>query len=75
MCAFSFVPEERGPEIFDMWHNEIPDEFLPVATYFETTYTQKNVWGTDKKMLRSEMGKCNFPVSDQLLVQFGQIFV
>ena len=27
----------------------------------------------DRKMPRSGMGKCNFPVSDQLLVQLGQI--
>ena len=38
MCALAFVPKERVPEIFDMWYNEIPDEFVPVATYFETTY-------------------------------------
>ena len=38
MCALAFVPAEQVPEIFDMWYNEIPDEFVPVATYFENTY-------------------------------------
>ena len=35
--------------------------------------TQKKFWVADRKMPSSKMGKCNFPVSDQLLVQFGQI--
>ena len=37
MCALAFVPEKSVPEVFDMWYDEIPDEFVPVATYFETT--------------------------------------
>ena len=36
-------------------------------------YTQKNFWGADRKNPRSVTGNCNFPVSDQLLIQFGQI--
>ena len=36
-------------------------------------YTQKNFWGADRKIPSSVMGNCNFPVSDQLLVQIGQI--
>ena len=39
----------------------------------KATYTQKNVWGADRKIPRSVMGTCNFPVSGQLLIQFGQI--
>ena len=35
--------------------------------------TKKIFWGADRKIPRSVMGNCNFPVSDQLLVLFGQI--
>ena len=40
---------------------------------FDLEYTKKNIWVADSKMPSSKMGKCNFPVSDRLLVQFGQI--
>ena len=35
--------------------------------------TQKNFWGADRKIPRSLIGNRNFPISNQLLVQFGQI--
>ena len=34
MCALSFVPAE----LFDELHPEFPEEFSPVATYFEVSY-------------------------------------
>ena len=38
MCASAFVPEERVSDIFDTWYNEIPDEFVPVATYTQKIF-------------------------------------
>ena len=46
-----------------------------VGMEFRAPYTQKNFWGVDRKIPRSVMGNCNSPVSDQLLVQFGQILL
>ena len=40
MCALAFVPDECVPEIFDMWYDEISNEFVPLAMYFETSYVR-----------------------------------
>ena len=37
------------------------------------SYAQKIFWGAERKMPRSKMEKCYFPISDQLLIQFEQI--
>ena len=44
-----------------------------IFTLLCRAYTQI-FWGVDRNVPRSEMRKCNFPVLDQLLVQFGQIW-
>lgn len=38
MCALAFVPPEHVPDLFDLLYNEMPDEFLSVADYFELNY-------------------------------------
>lgn len=38
MCALAFVPVEDVTDIFDALYNELPEEFLPVANYFEVNY-------------------------------------
>ena len=40
MCALAFVPSEDVPEVFDLFHNEIPEDFIPIATYFEVNYVR-----------------------------------
>ena len=37
------------------------------------TLHSKKFWGANRKIPRFVMGNCNFPVSDQLMVQFGQM--
>ena len=38
MCALAFVPPEDVVDVFDTLYNELPEEFLPVANYFEVNY-------------------------------------
>ncbi|XP_058810613.1 uncharacterized protein LOC131675595 [Phymastichus coffea] len=38
MCALAFVPPEDVPNVFDIFHNEVPEEFIPISTYFEVNY-------------------------------------
>lgn len=38
MCALAFVPAEDVPAVFDSFFDDIPEEFIPVAEYFEVTY-------------------------------------
>ena len=39
MCELAFVPSEDVPEHFDEIVNNFPDEFLPIADYFEVKFT------------------------------------
>lgn len=38
MCALAFVPTEEVKDVFDSFYDEVPDDFLDVAHYFEVTY-------------------------------------
>ena len=38
LCALSFVPPDEVPEVFSGLCNDIPDDFLPIADYFEVNY-------------------------------------
>ncbi|XP_058799990.1 uncharacterized protein LOC131669250 [Phymastichus coffea] len=40
MCALAYVPPDNVPEIFDLFQNEMPEEFIPIATYFEINYVR-----------------------------------
>ena len=38
MCALAFVPPQDVPRVFDEFYKQVPDDFAPVANYFEVTY-------------------------------------
>lgn len=38
MCALAFVPAEDVPKVFDMFFDEIEEDFIPIANYFELNY-------------------------------------
>lgn len=38
MCALAFVHTVEVKDVFDSFYNEVPDDFVDVADYFEVTY-------------------------------------
>lgn len=40
MCALAFVPVQDVLSLFDALYEEMPDDFLPIADYFEVTYVR-----------------------------------
>ena len=38
MCALAFSPPEDVLRLLDAFYDGIPEAFVPVADYFETTY-------------------------------------
>ncbi|XP_043469652.1 uncharacterized protein LOC122503242 [Leptopilina heterotoma] len=40
MCALAFVPPNRVPEFFDNLIDDVPEDFVHVADYFEVTYVR-----------------------------------
>ncbi|XP_051173358.1 uncharacterized protein LOC127289462 [Leptopilina boulardi] len=40
LCALAFVPHENVSEHFDTLMEDIPDDFICVADYFEVTYVR-----------------------------------
>lgn len=40
MCATAFVPVDRVLEFFDAFMDDAPEDFIPVADYFEVTYVR-----------------------------------
>lgn len=40
MCALAFVPPEHVLDIFDLFYDEIPEAFIPIAVYFEVNYVR-----------------------------------
>ena len=38
MMALSFVPVQDVPRVFDMFYNDVPDDFIEIANYFEVNY-------------------------------------
>lgn len=39
MCAIAFVPVENVIADFEKFIDTVPYTFMPIATYFEQTYT------------------------------------
>jgi len=52
LCGLAFVPPAEVPRLFDLVRDEVPDDLLPVADYFETAYVRgvrargrrRNLW-------------------------------
>jgi len=40
LCGLAFVPPAEVPRLIDLVRDEVPDDLLPVADYFETTYVR-----------------------------------
>ena len=40
MCELALVPPDDVVRVFDDFYDGIPDEFVPIADYFETTYVR-----------------------------------
>ena len=38
MCALAFVPPQDVADIFDKFYDQVPEDFLPIADYFEINY-------------------------------------
>ena len=40
MCALAFIPPGDVPSVFNIFHNEIPEYFITIASYFEINYVR-----------------------------------
>lgn len=40
MCSLAFVPPGCVPDIFVVFHNEVPGNFIPIAQHFEIHYAR-----------------------------------
>lgn len=38
MCALAFVPPADVPDVFDVLYDDLPEDFFPIANYFEVNY-------------------------------------
>ena len=63
MMALVFVSLRDIPQVFNMFYNEVPDDFIGIANYFEVNYNELYTTYSSKGLTKSCEGSiCASPL-------------